>query len=75
MCVSQMAAATSLALVVNILLVHVVVAAGGGVAAGQWPMRPVRPHRVPLLDAHAFGCVPDNSTDNRFAIAKAIARK
>ena len=42
-------------------------------APGQWPLRPRSPYRPPFLDAHAFGCVPDNATDNRLSIVKGLA--
>jgi hypothetical protein len=42
-------------------------------ATNSWPHRPLHPHRAPHLDANTFGCVADNSTDNRAAITRALA--
>ena len=42
-------------------------------AAGEWPSRAASPHRDPQLSVEAFGAVADNQTDNKHAIAKALA--
>ena len=42
-------------------------------AGAEWPSRPVSPNRDPQLDVEAFGAVADNRTDNKHAIAKALA--
>ena len=41
--------------------------------SGEWPARPLEPGRDPQLNVHSFGCLPDNATDNRGAIARALA--
>ena len=54
------------------MLRFVMAAACAQLAASEWPDRPISPHRAPTLSAHSFGAVPDNSTDNRAAITKAL---
>ena len=55
------------------MLRFVTAAACAQLVASEWPDRPINPHRAPALSAHSFGAVPDNSTDNRAAITKALA--
>jgi hypothetical protein len=41
--------------------------------SAEWFSRPASPHRAPQLGAEAFGAVADNATDDKDAIAKAMA--